>query len=119
MKTDSPVFQALYEHWRRVKNPAKKARISSVLLASKAKAAEIATLRMERARERQTDTCRPELDGTRLTGAMHPLEHEACKILCPMLEVGRGSVKTKGWEWVMRQPWANDLQTAPLGRRFY
>lgn len=119
MTPDSPVFQALYEHWRKVKNPSRKARISRVLLEAKAKREEIDILRRERARERATDTCRPELDGTRLTGAMHTLEHEACRLLCPSLEVGRGSVKTKGWEWVMRQPWADDLKTAPLGRQFY
>lgn len=119
MKTDSPVFQALYDHWRKVRNPARKARISRVLLASRAKRDEIDVLRRERARERRVETCRPELDGTRMTGAMHPLEHEACKLLCPSLEVGRGSVKTKGWEWVLKQPWAEDLKTAPLGRRYY
>ena len=116
---DSPVFQAVYERWRKVQNPAAKASIGRLLLDAKVKREEIDILRAERHRERTTDTKRPDTNGTRMTGAMHPLELEACRILCPELRVGRGSVKTKAWEWVMAQPWAQDLNTAPMAQRYF
>lgn len=116
---DSPLFQAVYEHWRKVKNPAAKAAISRLLLDAKTHKAEIDQLRAVRARERATDTKRPDRNGTRMTGAMHMLELEACRVLCPALRVGRGSVKTKAWEWVMQQDWAQDLNTAPMAKRYH
>lgn len=119
MMTESPLFQELYQHWRRVKNPAAKASISRLLLDAKRHSTEINILRAERARERATDTKRPDVNGTRMTGAMHMLELEACRVLCPELRVGRGSVKTKAWEWVLKQPWAQDLNTAPMAKRFH
>lgn len=119
MMAKSPVFEALFEHWRRVRNPAAKQRISRVLLAAKQKQAEIDVLRNERARLRASGTMRPELDGTLITGAMHPLEVDACRMMCPDLRIGRGSAKERGWEWVLRQDWGKDLSAAPLGRQYY
>lgn len=119
MMAKSPVFEALFQHWRRVKNPAAKQAISRVLLAAKQKQAEVDILRVERAELRAQETMRPELDGTLITGAMHPLEVDACRIMCPDLRIGRGTAKEKGWEWVLKQPWGKDLSAAPLGRRYY
>lgn len=115
----SPVFQRLYEEWRKAADPARKARMSRVLFAAKERESEIIGFRTRRAWERNHDTCRPELNGTRMTGEMHPLEVEACRLLCPILEIGRGPAKTKGWTWVLNQPWAQDLKTAKLGKQFY
>jgi membrane-bound lytic murein transglycosylase MltF len=119
MMAKSPVFEALFEYWRRVKNPAAKQSISRLLLDAKAKQAEIDVLRAERAKLRATDTLRPELDGTLMTGAMHQLEVDACRMMCPDLRIGRGTAKERGWEWVLRQPWGRDLSAAPLGRQFH
>lgn len=115
----SPLFQRLYEEHCKCADPERKQRIARVLLAAKQKEPQIIRLRHIRAWERNNDTCRPELNGTRLTGEMHELEVAACRLLCPALEVGLGSVKTRGWEWVLRQPWAQDLKTSRLGRQFY
>lgn len=121
MSAKSPLFIRLYEEWRKVKDkdPVRGMAIKRVLSASIERASEIEGFRTRRAWERQNDTCRPDINGTRLTGEMHPVEYHACKLLCPQLEIGLGTAKTKAWEWILAQPWAQDLKTSPLGRQFY
>lgn len=115
----SPIFQRLYEEWRTTKHPGRRAMMAQVLMDSESKQTEIGKFRTIRAWERNNATCRPEINGTRLTGEMHPLEYQACKLICPQLEIGQGTAKTKAWEWILAQDWAQDLKTAPLGRQFY
>ena len=115
----SPLFKQLFEEFRRTEHPVRKARIAKVMREADKKSTEILKFRTVRAWERNNAVCRPEIDGTRLTGEMHPLEYEACRLLCPQLEIGQGTAKTKAWEWLLAQDWAQDLKTAPLGRQFY
>ena len=113
------IFQALYEHWKKVRNPAKKHQISRILLESKAYAAEIEQMRRYRAEARQAAELRGEINGLPVLGELHILEYEACRILCPTLTLGRGTAKKEGWKWVKKQPWAKDLLAPPIEKRFH
>ena len=55
-------------------------------------------------------------NGHLITGEMHPLEYEACKFLCPDLNIKNGQPKTKNWYWIIRQEWGKDLAAAPIER---
>lgn len=113
------VFQALYQHWKKVKNPAKKRLLSKILFDSKVYAAEIEQMRRYRAEARQQAELRGDTNGLPTLGELHILEYEACRELCPTLKVGKGSAKSQGWKWVKKQPWAKDLLAPQIEKRFY
>lgn len=115
----SDIFQALYEHWKKVKNPAKKQAISRILLESKVYQADINKMRRARAELRAHAERRADLNGMPQLMELHVLEYEACRVLCPTLTIGRGSAKKAGWEWVKKQPWAKDLLAPPIEKRFH
>lgn len=113
------VFQALYQHWRGVKNPARKHRLSKILLAAKAQRDEIDFIRERRRVARLFLEQKANIDGNFLTGELHLLEHEACKILCPALAHGTGTAQKEGWLWILKQPWGKDFRAAPFEKRYH
>ena len=115
----SDVFQALYEHWKKIKNPAKKQQVSKILLESKLYKDDIDAIRAERARLRTQAERAAGNNGMQQLGELHVLEYEACRVLCPTLTIGRGSAKKAGWAWVRKQPWAKDFMAPPIEKRFH
>ena len=113
------VFQELYQHWRKIKNPAKKQKISRLLLESKVREPEINQMRRYRAQMRSAAERRGDTNGMQALGELHVLEWEACRELCPMLKFGRGTAKAQGWKWVKKQSWAKDLLAPPIEKRFF
>lgn len=113
------VFQALYLHWKKVKNPAAKQMISRILLEAKLKRDEIDFMRARREASRLFQEQKATINGNLVTGELHLLEHEACKILCPAIRHGTGTAIREGWNWIMKQPWARDFRPAPFEKRHH
>ena len=117
-ESDQDVFQALYQHWKGVKNPAKRQMIAQVLLAAKLQRDEIDFIRDQRRTARLFLEQKANINGNFLTGELHMLEHEACKILCPALVHGKGPAQKEGWFWILKQPWGKDFAAAPFEKRY-
>ena len=114
----STVFDALFLHWKKVKNPAKKQAISRLLLAAKQKEAEIEACRANRQLQRIYLEQKANINGNLMIAGLHDLEHRACQVLCPALQHGTGTAKAEGWRWVIKQPWAKDFRAAPFEKRY-
>lgn len=113
------VFDALYEHWKKVKNPATKQAISRILLAANQRQAEINHIRSQRFVMRLQLEQKANINGNLVTGELHELEYDACRFLCPAIRGGNGTAVREGWRWIMKQPWGKDFRAAPFEKRYH
>ena len=80
---------------------------------------EIDRIRADRQALREKDTRRPEINMAVTVMDMHPLELEAIKLICPDVNRGDKEAKRAAWQWVLNQPWAQELKPPSMAKRFY
>ena len=90
-----------------------------LLLAAKFRQHEIEDIRRNRYELKQKDTRRPDINMMTVVMEMHPLELEAIKLLCPALAVGNSKGKKEAWQWVLKQPWAEEFKPGPIEKRYF
>lgn len=111
------VFEVLFDKWKRVKNPAAKKKMGRILLQAKIKRKEIEYMRDQRHYQRLMNEQKGNINGNLVTGDLHALEYEACRLLCPALMHGDGVALKEGWRWIMRQSWGKEFRAAPFEKR--
>lgn len=112
------VFQAVEEQAARG-SAWDKVNATALLLAASLKRDEIDAIRAERWAMQQDSEREPNRNGALLTFDLHPLEYEACKLLCPDLKYSDMEGRRKAWEWILNQPWAEEFKASPFAKRYH
>lgn len=107
------IFQEVWDQAKRSNSKDMLIEAAALKLAAKAKASEIRLIKAERKNWRKM-LRRNDTNGTLATFDLHPLEYEACKILCPDLTHADWQAKQKAWQWVLKQPWAQEFRASPF-----
>ena len=109
----SDIFDAIQESTRRAKSAEDFADRSALVLAARSRRAEIDAVRREREWTRRNLRLKSGINGALLTLDLHPLEYRACELLCPELRLADNKAKKKAWQWILKQPWAQEFKATP------
>lgn len=115
----SDLFNAVHEEFKRTKPGLKRRAMAELLADAVLKRQEIDVIRADRAKLRSADTRRGDRNMAMVVLDMHPLELAAIKLLCPLLAAGNSRGAKEGWQWVLKQPWAEELKGPPMEKRFF
>ena len=107
------IFQAVWDQAKRSNDKGRMVEAAALTLAANAKAQEIDLIKKERKTWRKM-LRKSNTSGTLATFDLHPLEYEACRIMCPDLRHANWEAKQKAWQWILKQPWAKDFRASPF-----
>ena len=110
----SDIFDAVQDSTKKSANAKDFAARVALVLASKIQRAEIDQVRRERALIRNNTLRKSGINGALITLDLHPLEYQACELLCPELKLADNQAKKKAWQWILKQPWAQEFKASPL-----
>ena len=102
------VFDAVWEQAKRSGDQKRLVQAGTLNLEATRRSEEIRAVREHRAAWRAF-TRKGGRNGALVTLDMHPLEVEACKLLCPDLEHADWQAKKRGWQWILKQPYGKEF----------
>ena len=113
----SDIFDAVQDSTRRATSAEDFAKRAALVLAARAQRAEIDIVRAERDWIRKNTLRKSGINGALITLDLHPLEYEACLILCPELRLADNQSKKRAWRWILKQPWAEEFKASPMEQK--